>query len=432
MTGRAQSLYALPVSAEQNKKDERLAYWIFLLLGVGILSPWNAFITAIDFFDEEYPDAQVSFSFALVYNLSALPLLYAVSRARSSRALPYDDFILWSYAIGLVVLVIVPSISYASLPTNVKLGFVMGGVFVTGVTTTLLFGSIFAVLGPLNPLYTQAVMTGSGFAGIVIATLRIITKLALSDDLLLSSVIYFAIAAFSLLLCIIGYRVLMGMQFILVSLNRISLAPETPKLGQPQHASGTLHVVANLDDSDESTALLISPKKVKMLQEPKIPYWIVFAKVWKLAALVFSSFTITLSLFPGLVAVVPSQYESLDDWFATINISIFLVFDFIGRSFPGYKILFRPNNVWIAVVARLIFFPLFILCYFEAFGSDIPMYITGALFAFTNGYCGSLIMMFGPDQAEPVERELAGSIMIFACQTGVFVGSCIGWLFLLL
>ena len=30
-------------------------YWSFVLLGCGILTPWNALLSAIDYFDDVYP-----------------------------------------------------------------------------------------------------------------------------------------------------------------------------------------------------------------------------------------------------------------------------------------------------------------------------------------------------------------------------------------
>ena len=44
-----------------------LAYIIYFTLGAGYLLPWNAFITAVDYFTYLYPDAPVDRVFAIVY-----------------------------------------------------------------------------------------------------------------------------------------------------------------------------------------------------------------------------------------------------------------------------------------------------------------------------------------------------------------------------
>ena len=45
-----------------------LALIIFLLLGTGVLLPWNAFLTAYDYFAHYYPDFPFEFVLGLVYN----------------------------------------------------------------------------------------------------------------------------------------------------------------------------------------------------------------------------------------------------------------------------------------------------------------------------------------------------------------------------
>ena len=139
----------------------------------------------------------------------------------------------------------------------------------------------------------------------------------------------------------------------------------------------------------------------------------------------------------------------------------FQVFDFIGRSLPRFFILFSPRTLWIPTVLRFGFFPLFILCLGThsgtiplVFDSDGWYYPFMAIFALTNGYCGSmypslsvffvslslslsfslslslffsfssflflssklaLAMMFGPVNALEHEKEVAGIVMV--CNT---------------
>ena len=46
-----------------------------------------------------------------------------------------------------------------------------------------------------------------------------------------------------------------------------------------------------------------------------------------------------------------------------------------------------------------------------------------AAFALTNGYLGSLGMMFGPSNVEDIDREKAGFIMSTSLNLGIFMGS---------
>jgi hypothetical protein len=44
------------------------------------------------------------------------------------------------------------------------------------------------------------------------------------------------------------------------------------------------------------------------------------------------------------------------------------------------------------------------------------------LMAISNGVCGTLGMIYGPQMARPHERETAGLIMSFALNLGIFCG----------
>ena len=43
-------------------------------------------------------------------------------------------------------------------------------------------------------------------------------------------------------------------------------------------------------------------------------------------------------------------------------IFLFQLFDFVGRSLPRLVVLFTPTTLWIPVMLRTLFFPIFILC----------------------------------------------------------------------
>ena len=72
------SLY-VPVH-ESRKQGFGEAYLIFFLLGVGFLLPWNAFITAIDYFSFLYPNAHVGALFSVAYMLTCLTSLLLLLR----------------------------------------------------------------------------------------------------------------------------------------------------------------------------------------------------------------------------------------------------------------------------------------------------------------------------------------------------------------
>jgi len=57
------------------KDSYHLAYIIYFTLGTGYLIPWNAFITAVDYFSYLYPNASVDRIFSVVYMITTLTSL---------------------------------------------------------------------------------------------------------------------------------------------------------------------------------------------------------------------------------------------------------------------------------------------------------------------------------------------------------------------
>lgn len=91
-----------------------------------------------------------------------------------------------------------------------------------------------------------------------------------------------------------------------------------------------------------------------------------------------------------------------------------------------------------AAVARVIFFPLFAMC--DVTDNKLPVLFRGiisptlimALMAVTNGYVSTLSMMYGPKRVGEDDAEAAGSIMVFALTLGLFTGSLVSYLVLLI
>lgn len=112
-----------------------------------------------------------------------------------------------------------------------------------------------------------------------------------------------------------------------------------------------------------------------------------------------------------------------------------MVFDFIGRMLPKWISLFPKKILWFVSIGRVIFFPLFIVCAKKIINNNWVAFVTMAFFAFTNGHCGSLLyldyfinlqalaMIYGPTEAIAEQKELAGTVMSFFLNFGIFCGA---------
>jgi len=119
-----------------------------------------------------------------------------------------------------------------------------------------------------------------------------------------------------------------------------------------------------------------------------------------------------------------------EHWYPIILITEFNFGDYFGRTLPKWErcILFSYRTIWIPTLLRVVFLPLFILSVApnKFFGSDIWMYVFMFLFSVSNGYCGTLCMMFGPDRVDTRDKEKAGTVMVFCLTLGLTLGVVMG------
>ena len=153
-----------------------------------------------------------------------------------------------------------------------------------------------------------------------------------------------------------------------------------------------------------------------------------------MALQVFTSFVITFVVFPGTTLSTHFDFLGTSNkdkaWFSVLIITLFNVFDTIGRFAGGYKQLLSPNTLFSLTVFRLIFIPLFVLIQLNStpawiFQADWFRILNMALFALTNGYNSTLAMIYGPGFTDDKSKETGGLIMSFHLVGGIFVGALI-------
>lgn len=167
------SLLLLPqtttTAAHKIPKDSfHFAYIIYFALGVGFLLPWNAFITAVDYFSYLYPDVSVDRCFAIVYMLVALIclLIIILFYAHKSRAYVRINIGLALFVVALLV-VPVMDVVYIRGRVGLQSGFYVTCIAVglSGMADALMQGGLIGAAGELPERYMQAVVAGTAGSG---------------------------------------------------------------------------------------------------------------------------------------------------------------------------------------------------------------------------------------------------------------------------
>lgn len=145
-----------------------LGYIIYFTLGAGYLLPWNAFVTAVDYFSYLYPDASVDRVFAVVYMVVGLIcLLLIIAFAHKSNSFVRINV---GMALFVVALLAVPLMDVFYVKGSVG---VLGGYYITvgmvgvcGLADGLVQSGVIGAAGELPERYMQAVVAGTAASGI--------------------------------------------------------------------------------------------------------------------------------------------------------------------------------------------------------------------------------------------------------------------------
>ncbi|XP_075704204.1 equilibrative nucleoside transporter 1-like [Rhinoderma darwinii] len=410
-------------------------WWIFFMLGLGTLLPWNFFMTATMYFtsrlaepssDRQAPSdgddsAPLNVSSVLEVHDSGLRSL---EPARNQLQSKFNNVMTLCAMLPLLIFTCLNSVLHSRISQNIRivgslaaifLVFLLTAIFVkiefspiTFFTLTmikivfinsfgaLLQGSLFGLAALFPASYTAPIMSGQGLAG-TFAAFAMICALASGSALEDSAFGYFVAACAVVLLALISYLALNKLEFY--QFYTVENLKDEAAKNVPDHVELRKDLLQKGDRVEESG--------VRTTEKPSIIH--ILKKIWVLALSVCLVFTVTIGIFPSVTADVKSTVAGDSQWAKYfIPVSCFLLFnlfDWAGRSvtslvmWPGKDSKLLP----ILVAARLVFLPLFMLCnvmprnYLPVYLAHDAWYICiMVLFALSNGYLASLCMCFGP------------------------------------
>lgn len=153
----------------QPKDKFKLAYILHFFLGAGNLLPWNALITAVDYFGFVYPDRHVEKVFSVVYMGSSLFILvlllkWGFFRKKLSLRLRLN----LGFSMFVMSLMVVPVMNWTcpNLSPTKSYYIVVVTVLICGLADGLIGGSLIGTAGKLPKQYMQAIFAGTASSGI--------------------------------------------------------------------------------------------------------------------------------------------------------------------------------------------------------------------------------------------------------------------------
>ncbi|KAL9855099.1 Equilibrative nucleotide transporter 8 [Arabidopsis thaliana] len=368
------------VDEVETRDAYRVAYVIHFLLGAGSLIPWNALITAVDYFGYLYPDKHVEKTFTVAY-MSCSVLVLVLMMTWNTR-MSYRVRMNLGFSMFIIAMMISPLIDWVwkgEKGENVSYMLMVGSVVLCGLADGVVGGSLIGSAGKLPRQYMQAIFAGTASSGIIISLLRIATKASLPQTpqgMRTSAHSYFIVSSTILLCCFISCNVL----------HKLPVMQQHLKFHQPLHSTLTIWMVG---------------RKIK----------------WPASGFIAENL----------------KSQLLQSWYPILLITVYNISDFVGKSLTALYLWQSIKSATWACIVRLLFYPLFSACLRgpKWLRTEVPVVVLTFMLGLTNGYLTSVLMIMAPKTVHASEAELAAIFMVVFLGLGLVCGSVIGWLWLI-
>ncbi|XP_066548891.1 equilibrative nucleoside transporter 3 isoform X2 [Amia ocellicauda] len=397
-----------------------LVYCIFFLLGIGSLLPWNFFITAKHYWlyklsngsepnSGHSPTSDLSDYFesylaiaSTVPSVLCLVLNYVLVNKVSPAVRVYSS-------LAVILLVFVLTTALVKVDTGGRreefFAATLVSVAVVSGASNVFTGSVFGVTGRFPMRISQALISGQAMGGTLSAVASVI-DLAAAHDVTDSALAYFLTADVFIVLCIGMYLLLPHLHYS----RYYMLAPPGGGADGEQLAGGTV--------------------------PPLRP---ILKKTAVLGLCVFYVFFVSIVVFPAVSSGIQSVHrDSGSPWTGKyfVPLTSFLLYnmaDFCGRQATAWVQAPGPRSrlLPVLVLLRTLLVPLFVFCNYQPrgrlhtvlFAQDAYPVVFISLLGLSNGYLGTLPMIYGPKVVPRELAEPAGVLMSFFLTLGLATGS---------
>ncbi|CAF1600296.1 unnamed protein product [Rotaria magnacalcarata] len=431
--------------------------------GIGFLLPYSIYITCVDYFHTQFPQTAIIFHLNFIYIIVAFSTV--VFSNIIANVLSVKRRVIFGYCLTLVILMFITifCVGLEVFPQQWSYCIFLLSVGIIAIGCTLQQSSFYGLTSMLPFRYTQAVMTGESFAGLLASCARISTNLFMSNDSHLSTILFFSLGLLFVQFCFISYLVIQRSKFIEYYVYQCENAKKNEDIEFQIrcHTASINSKQAIVDDNEEN--LESNPSNIQDLhfgiltvdtfddqQQPIISSYDRYSLnlrlrikrewyyrvdciriIWPYMISIACTYLVTLSLFPGVESeMINCQWR---EWLPIILMALFNTFDVFGKIFAlfTHRIL-SPMQLFVGSLLRLIYIPLMLLCILPKHAPLLSnlfwQFFFSSTLGLTNGYFGSVPMIRAPVTIIEERKELTGNLMMFSYSIGLTVGSLLSYL----
>jgi len=488
-----------------NINELRLVWYLVMLIGIGYLFPFSALTQPIDFWNLVFPDFNIEFPLSTLYMWTNLILLGVIVFFGKK---PSFSFRLIGGFLGqFLALIIVPTMYFYKTSEIQYFWIIMGTTGLAAGVTAFVDSVVISFASQFPKPIIESLQLGIGLSTLIGCLYRIFTKLVLPNDTITSSIMYFYSGAFTILICIIGYCVLIRLPIAQYYLNneKAGTSSNVTVLRDDDYITilkdeeigkqtSTIHHNHNIISTTTTTTTTTSKhshvitesssllphiterhthsyqttstnplttnntttitnttccgkntctcggkgscqcglmKSTNINTDTTIPLirnrWIILRHVWKMQFLLFLTYFSTMLVWPGIFTEIRSYQflpQDTENWWSLLLFLQFSVLDCIGRLMTPHRMGLTNQNIHYIVLIRLGLLPLIIFCAMGYITNDLLAIGLIGLIGFTNGYIGSLCIIFATELVDSQEEKaIVGGFTSFFLNVGLVLGT---------
>ncbi|KAL5598873.1 uncharacterized protein BROUX77_005906 [Berkeleyomyces rouxiae] len=423
-----------------------LEYWLFVVVGMAMLWPWNMFLASAPYFQARFaasPWILQNFQSAIltVSTLSNLISMYVLANMQQTASYPFRMNLAFVIETVVFIMLGMSTVFFVDISPGVYLVFTLLMVTVTALATGLIQNGAFSFCASFGRAeYTQGLMAGQGIAGVLPSVAQVLVSLAAmgngdnsargnggrDDDAPKPPGLSTAFLPF-LAAVVVCIGALASLAPLVRRHDRIIENRMVDRMGDSMHS---------IEEAERASRKVIGMRSLlAKLFWPAATIFLCFAVAMFFP--VFTSKILSVRTPPDSDAGSDSDSDSsLFQPAAFIPLAFFFwnLGDLSGRilTIMPLAVQHQPKALFGISVARLGFLPLYMLCNIGGRGAVIPsdlFYLVLVQFPFglTTGWLASSAMMASNDWVEEGEREAAGGFMGLCLVAGLAAGSVLSF-----